>query len=164
MNTNGVRSVWCAALLVVATLLATANARQMMPSPNALKTSLLELVDSPGKVRASLGFIDADQAPSLIMMDSNGVRRLQVGLSFEGSPFVDLADEAGKLGITLSYYSPVVMTAGGTHPGDAKISIAKRGNSTLLNLTTDTIDGKDFGRISLADSSNAEFFCKPPRR
>jgi len=127
-----------------------------MPAANAVKTSLLELVDSHGKVRATLGFVDADQAPALVMLDSNGVERLHVGLGFEGSPMVDLKDEKGRIGIDICYGSP--------DPGDARISIGKQGNLTLLNLTTDTVDGKSFGRISLADSSNSEFFCKPARR
>jgi hypothetical protein len=163
MNTNGVRSVWGVALLVVAALFATAHARQM-PAANAVKTSLLELVDTHGKVRATLGFVDADQAPALIMLDSNGVRRLQVGLSFEGSPIIELSDENSMIGIDISYDSPVVMTAGASHSGDARISIGKKGNGGLVTLTTNTVDGKSFGRIALTDSSNAEFFCKPERR
>jgi len=163
MNTNGVRSVWGAALLVVATLLATASARQM-PASNAVKTSLLQLVDSHGRVRATLGFVDQDQAPELAMMDSNGVERLRLGLEHEGSPFIWFLDEHSKIGVDISFYSPVVMTAGASHPGDARISLGKYGQGGLATLTTDTVDGKSFGRISLADSSNSEFFCKPPRR
>lgn len=163
MNTNGVRSVWGAALLVVAALFATANARQM-PATNAVKTSLLQLVDSHGVVRATLGFVDEDQAPALVMLDPKGVERLHVGLGFEGSPFADFKDETGKIGIDIDYGSPVVLTAGGSHPGDARISIGKNGNYGLLNLTTDTVEGRSYGRISLSDSSNIEFFCKPARR
>lgn len=163
MSTNGVRSVWGAALLVVAALFATAHARQM-PAANAVKTSLLEIVDTHGKVRATLGFVDADQAPELAFLDPNGVQRLRVGLDYEGSPFMWFLDEHSKIGVDMSLYSPVVMTKGDSHPGDARISLGKNGQGGFVTLTTETVEGKSFGRISLMDSSNSELFRRPERR
>jgi hypothetical protein len=135
-----------------------------MPASNAVRTSLLQLVDSKGTVRASLGFIDADQTPALSMMDPNGVRRLQVGLEFDGSPLIQFSDENSRIGIDMSLDSPVVMAAGGSRTGDARIAIGKDGNIGLLRLTTETVEGKTVGRISLMDSSNQELFSQPKRR
>jgi len=161
MNTIG--SIWGAAFLVSATILATTRSR---PSASAAAWTgeSMTIVDSDGKRRAFFGLEASGQPPRFKMFDSEGRERFQVCLEPEnGSPTIILSDENGKAGLILSHNSPVMHTKGGSSPGDAMILIGKNGQG-LLHLSTGMVNGKACGTIELLDSDNRQLFMQPAGR
>ena len=59
----------------------------------------LKLLDQDGNARLFLTIYS--RVPVLQLMDSNGKRRLSLGLRFDDTPFIDLSDKQGNTRATL---------------------------------------------------------------
>jgi len=162
MSMDAGRPLWAATALIMATITAVVLGRPPASGSDALKATSQTIVDGRGKERAFLGLEAAEtQSPRLVLRDADEMERLQMDLAPEnGAPWIGLADEHGKIGISIAFNSPVMMTAGGSHPGDATISISRDGLG-LLTLSTGTSENRSFGRIELRDSREGPIFVRP---
>ncbi|MDZ7752485.1 MAG: hypothetical protein U5S82_12625 [Gammaproteobacteria bacterium] len=88
-----------AGVLLVVVLLGYWTVRNFVDTPVTVKKILLEsqevkLVDQEGNTRFFLRLYS--KVPILQLIDSNGKPRMSLGLRFDDTPFIDLSDKNGE--------------------------------------------------------------------
>jgi len=119
---------------------------QVREYEKVIRVQRLEVVDSGGTVRATLG-LQSHASPSLILYDEKGKLRAMLRLSEKGKPELDFLDEKGALRALLRLTpsdNPVVVLQdnkgkarailGSISPGDAEGDLPTRPVSSLVLL------------------------------
>lgn len=76
-------------------------ARSKTPPHKNLVTEALHLVDSQGRIRASLTAWPADDLPRLGLSDIDGRERIVIALAKNGTPHVSLLREDGSAAVEI---------------------------------------------------------------